>query len=299
MSDETLESGAVDAQPVNARSTEAVEAQPAVEQPQQSPPQETPEEEDRNPSAYQLDLPAFHGPLDLLLHLIKKHEVDIYDIPILLITDQYNAYLDTMTELDLDVAADYIYMASLLINIKSRMLLPRDEVEGEAGEDPRKELVDRLLEYQRFKAVAESFAELDVLRMGMWSRPRVPLPGDEPTEVDMSDVGLFDLIDAFRTALVRYRQNHPQAIELQRIVHKISDKMRELYLKVQEKSPLRLQWFLEGRDRNELIAVFLGMLELVRLGGIDIKQGSIFGEILVHKHAKEIDEATFALFDNS
>ncbi len=255
---------------------------------------------DESASAYQLTLPSFHGPLDLLLHLIKKHEIDIYDIPILLITDQYNAYLDTMAELDLDVAADYIYMASLLINIKSRMLLPRDEsAEGEQGEDPRKELVDRLLEYQRFKAVAESFAELDVLRMGMWSRPRVPLPGDEPTEVDMSDVGLFDLIDAFRTALVRYRLNHPQAIELQRSVHKISDKMRDMYTKVHEKSPIRLQWFLEGRDRNELIAVFLGMLELVRLGGIHIKQGQIFGEILIHTHEKEIDEATFALFDNS
>jgi segregation and condensation protein A len=258
------------------------------------------EGEESDPAAYQLTLPAFHGPLDLLLHLIRKHEVDIYDIPILLITDQYNAYLDAMTELDLDVAADYIYMASLLINIKSRMLLPRDEsADGDAGEDPRKELVDRLLEYQRFKAVAESFAELDVLRMGMWSRPRVPVPGDEPAEIDMSDVGLFDLIDAFRTALVRYRQNHPQAIELHRTVHKISDKMRELYAKVKEKSPIRLQWFLEGRDRNELIAVFLGMLELVRLGSIHIKQGQIFGEILVHTHEKEIDEATFALFDNS
>jgi tryptophanyl-tRNA synthetase len=94
-------------------------------------------------AAYQLTLPSFQGPLDLLLHLIKKHEVDIYDIPILLITDQYNAYLDTMAELDLDIAADYIYMAALLINIKSRMLLPRDEVEGEQAEDPRKELVDR------------------------------------------------------------------------------------------------------------------------------------------------------------
>ena len=265
-----------------------------------APVEPAPVEEERDPSAYQLTLPSFQGPLDLLLHLIKKHEIDIYDIPILLITDQYNAYLDTMAELDLDIAADYIYMASLLINIKSRMLLPRDEsADGDEGEDPRKELDDKLLEYQRFKAVAESFAELDVLRMGMWSRPRVPLPGDEPSEIDMSDVGLFDLIDAFRTALVRYQQNHPQAIELHRVVHKISDKMRELYTKVREKSPIRLQWFLEGRDRNELIAVFLGMLELVRLGSIHIKQGNIFGEILIHTHEKEIDEATFALFDNS
>jgi segregation and condensation protein A len=258
------------------------------------------EGEEDDDSAYKVTLPSFHGPLDLLLHLIRKHEVDIHDIPILLITEQYNAYLDAMTELDLDIAADYIYMAALLINIKSRMLLPRDEsAEGDQGEDPRKELVDRLLEYQRFRAVAESFAELDVLRMGMWSRPRVPVPGDEPSEIDMSDVGLFDLIDAFRTALVRYRQNHPQSIELQRTVHKISDKMRELYAKVQEKSPIRLQWFLEGRDRNELIAIFLGMLELVRLGSISLQQGDLFGEILINKHEREIDDATFALFDNS
>jgi segregation and condensation protein A len=252
-------------------------------------------------SAYKVTLPSFHGPLDLLLHLIKKHEIDIYDIPIVLVTEQYNEYLDAMSELDLDVAADYIYMAALLINIKSRMLLPRDEsAEGDEGEDPRKELVDRLLEYQRFKAVAESFAELDVLRMGMWSRPRGPLPGaDEPAEIDMSDVGLFDLIDAFRTALVRYRQNHPQSIELHRVVHKVSDKMRELYVKIREKSPVRLQWFLEGRDRNELIAVFLGMLELVRLGGIGLQQGDIFGEILINATETEIDEETFSLFDNS
>lgn len=257
--------------------------------------------EERDESAYQITLPSFHGPLDLLLHLIRKHEIDIYDIPIVLITEQYNTYLDAMAELDLDIAADYVYMAALLINIKSRMLLPRDETaEGEQGDDPRRELVDRLLEYQRFKAVAESFAELDVLRMGMWTRPRVPLPGaDEPAEIDMSDVGLFDLIDAFRTALSRYRLAHPQAIELQRVVHKISDKMRELYGKVREKAPIRLQWFLEGRDRNELIAVFLGMLELVRLGGIGLQQGDLFGEILISPTEKEIDEATFALFENS
>jgi len=255
-------------------------------------------EDDEQESAYKVTLPSFHGPLDLLLHLIKKHEIDIYDIPILLVVDQYNAYLDAMTELDLDVAADYIYMASLLINIKSRMLLPRDETADEQGEDPRKELVERLLEYQRFKAVAESFAELDVLRMGMWTRPRVAVPGEnELNEIDMSDVGLFDLIDAFRSALVRYRQNHPQAIELQRTIHKVSDKMAELYEKLREKSPIRLQWFLEGRDRNELIAVFLGTLEMVRLGGISLQQSEIFGEILVSKTEAEIDAETFKMYD--
>jgi segregation and condensation protein A len=256
------------------------------------------ESEDENESAYKVSLPAFHGPLDLLLHLIKKNEVDIYDIPILLITDQFNAYLDAMEELDLEVAADYVYMAALLIHVKSKMLLPRDESADGQIEDPRKELVDRLLEYQRYKAVAESFAELDVLRMGVWARKPVSLPGTDASEIDMSEVSLFDLIDAFRTALNRYKQNHPQSIELKRGVHKVSTKMNELYTVVHEKSSVRLQWFLEGRDRNELIAVFLGMLELVRLGGISLQQTDNFGEILIEKTEQEIDQATFAMFDN-
>jgi segregation and condensation protein A len=256
------------------------------------------EEPELDQSAYKISVGKFHGPLDLLLHLIKKHEIDISDIPIKLITEQYNAYLDAMESLDLDIAADYIYMAALLIHIKSKMLLPRDG-DDEEIEDPRKELVDRLVDYQRFKAVAETFAELDVLRMGMWARPATPPPGStEPTEIDMSEVSLFDLIDAFRGALTRYRQNHPQSIELQRIVHKVSEKMSELYHKVQEKSPIRLQWFLEGRGRNELVAVFLGMLELVRLGGISLQQSGNFGEILIGKTDTVIEAETFRMFDS-
>jgi segregation and condensation protein A len=251
---------------------------------------------DDEPS-YSVTLPSFHGPLDLLLHLIKHNKVDIYDIPIVTITEQYTAYLDAMDELNLEVAADYIYMAAVLIHIKSQMLLPHDE--NAEIEDPRKDLVDRLLEYQRFKAVAESFAETDVVRMGVWSRKPAPLPGNEPAEIDMSEVSLFDLIDAFRSALNRYRLNHPQAMELKRTVHKISDKMRELYVKVREKSPIRLQWFLEGRDRDELIAIFLGTLELVRLGGISLQQGALFGDILIAQTEKHIEDDSFAMFDNS
>jgi segregation and condensation protein A len=255
-------------------------------------------ETETDESAYKVTLPHFHGPLDLLLHLIKQNKIDIYDIPIITITQQYNEYLDAMEELSLDVAADYIYMAALLIHVKSKMLLPRDENADIPAEDPREELVKKLLEYQRYKAVAETFAELDVVRMGMWSRPPAPLPGNEQAELDMSEVSLFDLIDAFRSALNRYKFNHPQSIELQRTVHKISDKMAELYAKLREKSPLRLQWFLEGRDRNELIAVFLGMLELVRLGGVSLRQREAFADIEVAKTEHEMDEAHFEMFDN-
>src|SRR5881275_3702265 len=115
---------------------------PAVSQPADDRP---PDEQEESGGALKVTLPSFHGPLDLLLHLIKQHKIDIYDIPIALITTQYNGYLDAMEELSLDVAADYIYMAALLIHIKSKMLLPRDE-SAEAAEDPREELVKKLLE---------------------------------------------------------------------------------------------------------------------------------------------------------
>ena len=253
-------------------------------------------EEERDEDAYELSLPSFHGPLDLLLHLIKQHKIDIYDIPIVLVTQQYTAHLDTMEELDLEVAADYIYMAALLIHIKSKMLLPRDETAA-GQEDPRLELVDRLLEYQRFKAVAESFAELDVVRMGMWPRPPVKRPDTDASEMDMSEVSLFDLIDAFRTALNRYKVAHPQAIQLKRTTHKVSDKMAELYEKVRERAEIRLQWFLEGRDRDELIAIFLSTLELVRLGGISLRQSENFGEIVIGKTEADLDPKSFEIYD--
>ncbi|HEX7190760.1 MAG TPA: segregation/condensation protein A [Thermoanaerobaculia bacterium] len=254
-------------------------------------------EEDEESNAYKVTLPSFQGPLDLLLHLIKKNEIDIYDIPIALITKQYSEYLEAMEQLDLEVAADFIYWAALLINIKSKMLLPRDET-AEPLEDPRQELVDRLLEYQRFKSVAETFAELDVVRMGMWQRPPTKLPGNDGAEIDMSEVSLFDLIDAFRTALNRYKEAHPQAIELQRTVHKVSAKMAEIYEKVGERAEVRLQWFLEGRGREELIALFLATLELVRLGGVSLKQSHTFGEIVMTKTGNQIDTAQFELFDS-
>ena len=294
------------AAPSPATEEAAGEAAGATPSPQTTQSQETRQspgapmsDEGPDESAYKLTLPSFHGPLDLLLHLIRQHKIDIYDIPIVVVTEQYTAYLDTMEELDLEVAADYVYMAALLIHIKSKMLLPRDESSDVPAEDPRQELVDRLLEYQRFKAVAESFAELDVVRMGIWPRPPLPKQGVDASEIDMSEVSLFDLIDAFRSALNRYREAHPQAIELQRTVHKVSDKMTELYGKLREKEQIRLQWFLEGRGRNELIAIFLGMLELVRLGGISLKQGENFGEIVISKTEQDIDEGVFALFDNS
>ncbi|MBW3670793.1 MAG: segregation/condensation protein A [Acidobacteria bacterium] len=259
-----------------------------------APPLETEEES----GSYRVTLPTFEGPLDLLLHLIKKHEIDIYDIPILLITDQYNRYLEAMENLDLEIAADYIYMAALLIHIKSKVLLPRNvDEQGEPEEDPRQELVQRLLEYQRYKSVAETFAETDVVRMGVWTRPTTARPESEPGEMDMGEVSLFDLIDAFSRVLREYKLSHPEPMQLKRSVHKVSHKMKEMLGELVKRNPLRLLWYLEGRERGELVAIFLATLELVRLGGISLMQSGAFGEIVVHRTEKEIDPQLIAAYE--
>src|SRR6185295_5899275 len=158
-------------------------------------------------------IPAFSGPLDLLLHLIRINEVSITDIPIAEITEQYTAYLETMQELDLDVASEYVALAAELIYIKSKMLLPR--APGEPEVDPRADLAQRLLEYEKFKRSAETLHAIDTLRGGLWPRPEVEIPraeGDETLEVS-----LFDLIETFRRVTENYRLAHPPALAIHQL----------------------------------------------------------------------------------
>jgi segregation and condensation protein A len=160
-----------------------------------------------SPDAYQVKLDAFEGPLDLLLHLIRRHELDIYDIPIALITEQYLAYIELMQEMDLDVAGEFLVMASTLIHMKSRTLLPRppaDSEEGEPEEDPREALVRRLLEHQKYRAAAELLHEREALRSAQFTRPdeRVAEAAGEDYEPEL-EVDLFSLIAAFRGVLER------------------------------------------------------------------------------------------------
>ena len=157
---------------------------------------------------YPVRLQNFEGPLDLLLHLIKKNELDIYDIPIALVTQQYLDYLDLMQELNLDVAGEFLVMAATLIHIKSRMLLPRpDPTQEDPDEDPREALVRRLLEHQKFKAAAELLHEREIQRSAQWGRPdgRVAAVVGEPPEPEV-EVDLFSLMAAFRQVLERARQ---------------------------------------------------------------------------------------------
>ena len=232
-----------------------------------------------------VSIPAFSGPLDLLLHLIRINEVEIADIPIAQITEQYTAFLDAMRELDLDVASDYIALAAELIYIKSRMLLPR--APGAPEEDPRTELARRLREYERIKKAAETLHEIDTLRAGLWPRPETTLPRLEGAPETL-EVSLFDLIEAFRRVTEQYGFAHPPALEIHHLRFSVADKMVELVAKLEQNGELPLLEFLGAmRYRAEAVTSFLATLELIRLGVMTVFQTVPFGEI----HARRTDAA--------
>ncbi|HET7219296.1 MAG TPA: segregation/condensation protein A, partial [Vicinamibacterales bacterium] len=183
---------------------------------------------------YPVRLEHFEGPLDLLLHLIKQHEVNIYDIPIALVTRQYIEYIDLMQELNLDVAGEFLVMAATLIHIKSRMLLPRpDPTQEDPDEDPREALVRRLLEHQKFKAAAELLHERETLRSAQWTRPDGPITeiAGEAPEPEI-EVDLFSLISAFRAVVERSKQRPKVYLPGEQVP--IEDRIEQLMSKLSE-----------------------------------------------------------------
>lgn len=246
------------------------------------------------PAAWRVHLPIFEGPLDLLLHLIKLNRVEITDIPVATICDQFHAYLGLMEELNLDIAGEYIYEAALLIHLKSKMLLPRPpKAEGEPEEDPRQELVERLLEYRRLKEIAQSFAEVDRLRLGIWTRRPQPLPAapeDEEQQVDLGEVSLFDLMGAFKQALLRYEKEHPPPLQLSGEEYSVRGQFDRLLGILDAGRPFDLVTDLKDRScRAEAIAVFLAVLELARLNLVRIHQTES-GDILLFRTTRELGE---------
>ena len=247
------------------------------------------------PAAWRVHLPIFEGPLDLLLHLIKLNRVDITDIPVATICDQFHAYLGLMEELNLDIAGEYIYEAALLIHIKSKMLLPRPPgKENEPEEDPRQELVERLLEYRRLKEMAQSLAEVDRLRLGIWTRRPQPLPAapeDEEQQVDLGEVSLFDLMGAFKAALLRYEKEHPAPLQLSLEEYSVRGQFDRLLGILDAGHPFDLVSDLKDRScRAEAIAVFLAVLELARLNLVRIHQTEA-GDILLYRTTRELGDA--------
>jgi segregation and condensation protein A len=244
------------------------------------------------PESWRVQLPVFEGPLDLLLHLIKINKVEITDIPVAVICDQFHAYLALADELNLDLAGEYIYEAALLIHLKSKMLLPRPvKAEGEPEEDPRQELVERLLEYRRLKEAAQSLAELDRVRMGIWTRKPQPLPKPDPAEeeeIDLGEVSLFDLLSALKQALVRYEREHPPPLQLSGEVYSVRGQFDRLLGELDAGRPFDLIDDLRSRScRAEAIAAFLAVLELARLNLVRVHQTEA-GDILLYRTTREL-----------
>ncbi|MBA3231628.1 MAG: segregation/condensation protein A [Acidobacteria bacterium] len=239
---------------------------------------------------YPVHLTAFEGPLDLLLHLIKRHEVSIYDIPIVEITRQYLAYIDLMQELDLDVAGEFLVMAATLIHIKSRMLLPRaDPAQEDPDEDPREALMRRLLEHQKFKAAAELLHEREMVRSAQWTRPDGPvleIAGEAPEpEVE---VDLFSLITAFRAVVERARQRPKVYLPSEQIP--IEDRIEQLMARLSETEACGFEdLFADVQSRAGMIVTFLAMLEMIRLKLIRVFQSGAMGPIRVYKRARPAD----------
>ena len=227
-------------------------------------------------------LEAFEGPLDLLLHLIKKEEVDIWNIPIATITEQYLEYLQVMKELNINLAGEWLMMAATLIYIKSRMLLPKEpaaEVQAEDGEDPRTELVYQLLEHQKFKNAAEMLYTREEVENAVWNKPPEDVLEDG---AEVVAVTLFDLLRAFHEVVQRFESQRVMEVAQEEVTieQKIAD-IRKCFL-IHDKL-LFSSFFSEARSKRHLIVFFLALLELVRLREIWLYQKKAFDEIHISK----------------
>jgi segregation and condensation protein A len=218
----------------------------------------------------------FDGPLDLLLHLIRQEQVNIYDIPVARIADEYLRYLQVMQELDIAVAGDFLVMAATLIELKTRMLLPRDPFAApEEEEDPRRELVDQLLEYQKYKAAAQMLWSRATVERAVFKRAEIETDKNNPEVA----VGLFDLLKVFQEILARHKEEVMMEIEREEV--SMAEMLERLRNMVMSAGELNLRIFFErARSRRELVVAFLSVLELVRSAEVNLFQDQTFGDIV-------------------
>ena len=228
---------------------------------------------------------VYEGPLDLLLDLIRKQDIDIYDIPIARITAQYLTYVERMRELDVNIAADFIYMAAVLIHIKSKTLLPRDPAVGsEEQDDPRMELVNRLLEHEKFKSAAQMLMQKQQIEEAVWSNPAIKeFMDEEGTEPEIA-ADVIDLVKTFQHILDRARSRPILDVDEETVtVGQMIEYLRKRL--ALEDRPVRLkQMLMNIPSKQALVCMFLAMLEMVRLQAVQLRQDRLFGEILIRKH---------------
>src|SRR5579884_591378 len=234
---------------------------------------------------YKIQIPMYEGPLDLLLDLIKQQKMNIHDIQIAQITSQYIDYLHKLEELNVDVSAEFIYMAATLIYIKSKMLLPPDPLAAEEGqaEDPRAELVQRLVEHEKFKNAAQLLYQKQQIEENVWSKPDKSLYNDEGTEGELV-VSLVDLVKVFQQVLERRKE--VARIELQHEQFTVAQMIAQLRAQIlaSEDSSVHLIRFFEAcPSRHAMIVAFLAVLEMVKLQAVSMAQEKQFGEIVVRR----------------
>jgi len=235
---------------------------------------------------YRLRLDSFEGPLDLLLHLIRLNEVDIYDIPIAAIPDQYVEYLDMMRELDLDIASEFMLVAATLIEIKSRMLLPTDPDAEEPEEDPRFELIEQILEYKKYKDLSGHLgerADSESLIFQRTSKEEIDVETGEP----LLEASVFELLEAFKRVLEYTAEETFREIALDDV--SVEEQIEDIRQRLREKNNMLLDEIFEGRVRTKsiLIATFLALLELIRLEEVAARQKKQHGEIRLFLLEKE------------
>jgi segregation and condensation protein A len=242
--------------------------------------------EGRMATPYKINIPMYEGPLDLLLDLIKQQKMSIHDIQIAKITAQYLDYLHKLEELDVDVSSEFIYMAATLIYIKSKMLLPPDPLGGpeEAEGDPRAELVQRLVEHEKFKNAAQLLYQKQQIEENVWSKPDKSLYKDEGTEGELV-VSLVDLVKVFQQVLERRKE--VSRIELQHEQFSVAQMIAQLRAQIiasADNAVNLIQFFEACPSRHAMIVAFLAVLEMVKLQAVALVQEKQFGEIVVRKH---------------
>ena len=241
-----------------------------------------------SPLNFHLD--QYEGPLDLLLDLIRKQQIDIKDIPIATITAQYLEYLEKAREMDIDLGAEFVYMAATLIHIKSKMLLPTDptlQKEGEEAEDPRQELVERLLEHERFKNAAEMLQQKRLIEENVWSNPQLKTFLAESEDPGLA-VTLFDLVKALGTMLERTKNRPIYEVDAADVtVAGMIRYLRDQFVEAGENQPVFiLRIFEKQRTRRSIVALFLAVLEMVRMQAVRLTQEDQFGEIALQRNEK-------------
>jgi len=238
--------------------------------------------------SYRVKLAVFEGPLDLLLHLIKKEEVDIYDIPVARITDEYLQYLNLLETMNLDVAGEYLVMAATLTHIKSRMLLPPSEDDTEEpDEDPRTDLVQQLVEYQRYREAAMALGERAVLTRDVFRRDPAAAETDQGEGIRLRDVSVTDLLEAFREVMERALRESFHEIVTEEI--SVDECVELIVRRMEMDGPLRFRDLFAGApSRRRMVATFLALLELVKRQAIQARQEEDGAEILLFPRADRI-----------